>query len=286
MLIFRKSVSWSKFKMALDCPLALQKTLEKQRYVISWPNEAQIKGKIIQKVWELYFNNKMNLHPKGRSVEVVMKVLDRVLASPWLVSEKLVLKNNSTDESFKADLQRVLAKAYEVVAQMKLLQYEVRSEVKLASVFMGFRMFGMLDFLVEVKDGVMLFDGKGHAEENADERQLLYYALALHAAQKRVLGGGFIYWQHKYRPLDLSPLRLKQFVDDEFAKGRRVFEQLKVGVLELPANPSSENCFFCNWKRTCDSSVYKKQDVEVLPEGVTKTSLGDPAWIRKEDTKN
>lgn len=286
MIIFRKSVSWSKFKLAITCPLALQRTLKKEFAVISWPNEAQVKGKIIQKVWELYFNNKMNLHPRGKDISVLVKILYRVMASQWLVNENLIMKTGSTEVSVREELLRVLTLSYGIVKKMNLLEHEVQSEVKLMSVFMGFRMFGMLDFLVRVKGGVMLFDGKGHSEENADERQLLYYALALHAAQEKIIGGGFIYWQHQYRPMDLSPYRLKKFVDEEFAQGRKIFERLKIGVEELEAYPSSENCFFCNWKRTCDKSVYRKQDVEALPQGVVATGLGDPAWTRKSDSKS
>jgi hypothetical protein len=265
MTVWRKSVSWSKFELALTCPLALQKTIEKEyssRFGAKSPHASM--GKLVQKVFELYFNNTMNLKAGGQDPGVLQKILARVMASKW-----------AEEEGVQADQEKeaseLVAKGFAEFKTMGLLNKKVLSEVKLATQFQGFPMFGMLDFLV---DGpIELYDGKGHAEETADPRQLKYYGLQLHSVGKTVTKGGFVYWRHGYRPMDLSAKGLYEFIHGDFARGKKIFMRLREGVNVLESNPSSSNCNFCNWRKTCADSYYKKTDVEVY-EGVQSVGFG------------
>lgn len=259
MTVWNKSVSWSKFKAALDCPLSLQKIIEKEKYFSFRPNMHQTMGKVVQKVYELYFNHELNLRKGGRAPEVPRKILQKVKESSWFKGENLLLPMDVTEDKFWEEVEIVTDQAFGYLSGMGLMNHKVKSEVKFPGIFDGFRMFGMLDFLVEVESGVFLYDGKGHKEENADKRQLLYYALALHGSGRNVRGGGFIYWRHGPRPVDLSPKALKDFAEGDLAKGREIFQRLRTGVSMLEATPSKEKCYFCNYKITCSESVFRKE---------------------------
>lgn len=258
MTVFRRSVSWSKFDLALKCPLRLQKTIEKEYSPkFGAQTKAASMGKLVQKVFELYFNGDFNLKEGGLRPQVLVKILDKVLASKWCDEEGVL-------PEFREEAIPQLEKGFELFMQEKVMGYRIRSEVEMKVTFNGFRMFGMLDFLVNMPGGSILYDGKGNAAENADPNQLKYYALTLHAANVKVLSGGFIYWKHGYRSVDVSPEGLHEFVNGDFARGRKVFERLKVGVDRLESSPSSKNCHFCNWRDTCPDTYYRKDSGPVL----------------------
>ena len=182
MTVFRKSVSWSRFQLALTCPLKLQNTLDKVWAPSSGWNKYAAMGKLVQKVFELYFNNDLNLNPKGRDPAVLIRILDKVLASKWAADELI-------DETFREDAIPQLVCGYEQFQSQKLLGYRIRSEVAVKGAHEGFRMSGQLDFLIEAQHGCLLYDGKGHAEKNADAKQLLYYGLILHSTGRKLVGG-------------------------------------------------------------------------------------------------
>jgi len=271
--VFRKSVSWSKFALALKCPLQLQKTLDKEyshRYGVKTAPAAQ--GKLVQKVFELYFNGDLNLDPRGRRVQVLYNILEKVLKSKWAVGEEL--ETFCSIEGFLDEVKSQLAGGYELFSSMGLLGYKIRSEVQMQVQFKGFPMFGMLDFLVFHPQGKILLDGKGNKEDTADPNQILYYGLELHAAGETIVDSGFLYWRRNFVRVPASPRALHHFVNGDFARGRKIFERLRVGVDMLEANPSSSNCNHCFWKSTCTESYYRKDAVEVF-KGVENVGFGE-----------
>lgn len=254
MTVWRKAVSWSKFKLALECPLRLQKTIDKEFYVQA-PHPPSAKGKFSQKILEAYFNAQLNLKKGGRERKVIEKIARKVMDSPWAKKEQV------TEDMLEEGIEHAW-NGVQLFAQRKLLDYSIRSEVPLQSVHRGFRLFGMLDFLVELPKGVCLYDGKGNAKPDADPKQILYYALTLHAAQKRILEAGFLYWRHGFVPVDVSPRALLEFIKTDYERALPIFEKLQKGVAVLEARPSNENCFFCPWKATCEFSAFKKAPAE------------------------
>lgn len=255
---FNKSVSWSKFDMALRCPMKLQKTIDKEYSPkFGSTTRAAMMGTLVQKVFELYFNNDFNLKAGGRSGEVLHKILVKTLASKWA-------SDGGFDSSFLDEAALQLVSGLKTLEEMGKLHLQTRSEVKMQVQFNGFRMFGMLDFVTAGEGGSYLYDGKGNSREDADPNQIKYYALTLHAAGTKLLGGGFIYWKHGYREVDITAKGLHEFVHGDFARGRKVFARLAAGVDYLEANPTSKNCHYCNWRATCKESYYKKDSGPVL----------------------
>lgn len=259
MTVFRKSVSWSKFRLALSCPLRLQKTIDKEyspKFGVTSPAAAM--GKLVQKVFELYFNGDFNLKEGGQRITVLVKILDKVINSPWAVTE-------GVDPSFKDDAVNQLAVGLATFHDMGILNRQIRSEVKMQVTYAGLRMFGMLDFLINKGNGFSLYDGKGNVSEDADVMQLKYYALMVNSSSGKEVDGGFIYWKHGFRSVDLSSKALYEFTHAEFSEGRKVFDKLKAGVDKLEAKPSSSSCNFCLWKNNCSESYYQKQSGPVIP---------------------
>lgn len=266
MTVFRKSISWSKFSLALKCPLSLQKTIDKEFSVLRGPSSPSAAlGKLVQKVFELYFNNDFNLKEGGQDPKVLIRVLDRTLVSKWAEKE-------GVDPEQRPDALEQVLKGLEIFREQKLLGHRIRSEVEMKVVFDGFRMFGMLDFLMETMNGAYLYDGKGNVSKNADPNQILYYGLMLHAARKKLIDGGFIYWRHGFERVPLDAKSLYDFVHGDFARGRKVFDLLKEGVNELEATPSNSSCYWCLWRKTCAHSVCKKDPSEVF-EGIQEVGL-------------
>jgi len=185
----------------------------------------------------------------------------------WMEAEGLTLPEGKTKEDLIKEAGDLVDTGYQFAVEAGLVAHLVKSEVDLKTSFNGFRMFGKLDFLVDLDQGYFLFDGKGHQEKNADVNQLLYYGLQLHSTGKPLRGGGFIYWRYGYEPVDLSPKALKAFVEGPFQKGKAIFLKLAEGVEKLEATPSQKACFLCQYKSDCEMSVYRKGPITDFERG-------------------
>lgn len=116
-------------------------------------------------------------------------------------------------------------------------------------------------------------DGKGHKLKNADPKQLLYYALILHASGKKILGGGFLYWRHGYEPVDMSPKALYDFTKTDFEKGKRIFLRLKEGwtTSRVPHPPRTASS--SPWKKSCTDSAYRIEGSEDKFTGIQEVGF-------------
>lgn len=273
MTVWRHAISWSKLKLALDCPLALQFTIDKKPHPRSMMTPPQAKGTVVQFIFEQYFNQGINLKPGGQDRGTMEKIIERILSSKFFetTSAQISYPHNKTEEDFKEEVRAQTLTGFDILKDMKLTTFKVRSEVKLNGVFRGFRMFAMVDFLREGQSGDFLFDGKGHAREDADPRQVVYYALNRAASGRKIAGGGLIYWNHGFRKVDVSPAALKAFVENEFAEVRPIFDELKAGTnREFEARPEYEKCRKCNWRNICEHSAAARPPMqEGLPERVS-----------------
>lgn len=263
MTIWRYPVSWSKFKLALECELNLKWTIEKKRKTEIRINYYAERGKLVQFIFEQYFNQGVNLKPGGTTWETMEKVTKRILKSYHYRSLEIIYPNDFSEEDFIRETWDHVKGGHEEMGRIGLLERKVASEKKWNSVFRNHRLFSLMDFDYEGNSGHYIFDGKGNKETNADPNQLLYYALCVTASGVKVAGGGFLYWGHGFRGVDMSPEALKRFVDNDFSRGKPVFDKLKKGTEDLPANPSEDNCKWCSWKNTCPFSFFKKDRVEV-----------------------
>ena len=261
MTVWRYSISWSKFKLALECPLALQNTIDKKPPDHVKPNYHMVKGNVVQKVFEEYFNQGVNLIPGGKEPKVLQRVVDRVLSSLYYANLSITYPVDLTEKDLIESVRYEVRNGLEIFATRKLLNKPIKSEVKWNSVFRGFRIFAMMDFKVDLEGGIGVYDGKGHKKQNANPDQVVYYALALIASGRKVKEAGLIYWNHGYEPVDVSLLAVRTFVSEKLEKAKPIFDQLKAGVEELPATPSEEACVYCPWKYSCVYSVKRRPEV-------------------------
>jgi CRISPR/Cas system-associated exonuclease Cas4 (RecB family) len=261
---WRHSVSWSKFKLGLPgaCQLQLRNTIEKRPPSDPGTTYYQDLGKLVQYAFELYFNQGINKTAKGRSPEVMERVIDKIWASDHIPKMGTTYPMGKSETDLRREARIQVLNGHDIMRTMGILDRPLKSEVKWNSIFRGFRLFGMVDFIDDHKEGVGVYDGKGHVQKNADPKQVLYYALAIAASGKKILKGGLIYWRHGYEPLDLSPRALRDFIDGEFQAGREVFDRLATGTDDLPPNPTSQNCNFCSWKTACPASVYRRREAD------------------------
>jgi len=259
--VWRYSISWSKFNLADICPLALQNTIDKKPPDHVKPNYYMMKGNLVQKVFEEWFNQGVNRVPGGDDPRVLQRVVDRVLASPYYKQMTITYPEDISEADLIANVRHEVANGLEIFRTRKLINTRMRSEVKWNSVFRGFRMFGMFDFYTHVTGGVAVYDGKGHKKKNANPDQVRYYALQLISSGKKVKDAGLMYWNHGYEPVNVSPAAIRAFVDAKVDKVRPIFEKLKAGVEELPATPSDDACNFCSWKYSCVHSAKRRPEV-------------------------
>jgi len=267
--VWNHSISWSKAELALKCQKALQYACEKTKTpgqpVTYWADL----GKLVQKTYEMYFNQQLNLNPAARNVDVLERAARKVLASPFRASLETVYAFGKTPETLEAETIEQVRNGYPMLEELGILTKPVRSEVMVNSVFQGFRMFGALDFLYVEKGFSHVIDGKGHQKENADPNQVRYYALSLMASGRKVGRSGLLYWRHGFREVDVSPAAMRVFIDEVINPIRPIFIKLKQGTEHFPANPSEANCKFCNWRTMCpDSVAYRTPVTDVTPGNV------------------
>jgi len=267
MTVWNKPVSWSKFKLALDCPRQLQYTIDKHPVSDTRPNFYAEAGTITQFVFEQIFNQGINMRPGGETLSVFERATEKILKSSWYLNRQITYPYGKTEEDLFTDVRNGVRKGWEIFKDLKLLNRPIRSEVKWMSTFRNMRVFALIDFVLESQRGIAIYDGKGHAKKDADERQLLYYALTVQSSNKPVSGGGFLYWKHGFEKVDISPEAVKEFVDGPFIEGQAIMRQLMGGIAtDLPTKPG-KSCHFCSWKNVCPDSTELKPPVDhSLPE--------------------
>lgn len=269
MSTWNRPISFYRLKFAWSCPRALQYSVDKVPPSDVGPNYYMQLGTWTQYTFELYFNQEVNLKLKGRSLRVIERVTEKVLASRKFQKEEISYPLGKTEDTLKEEIRRHVRLGFQTMDAKGLTRKKLRSEVRWRATFRGLRLYCQIDFLHEDGQRVDLYDGKGHAKEDADPRQLVFYALALAAAGRRPREAGLIYWQHGYRPVDVSPLAIRNFTEKDLDPALEWFNKLKEGTNEtFPARPEPDRCWRCGWKSICESSPYRKprrDDILELP---------------------
>lgn len=249
------------FKKMMDCPkqaeYAVRERLGDESCVISRDTATYHAdaGTIVQKLYELYFNQQVNLRPGGMSEQTVANAIAKVLSSKPVT--KILAETTFPDGKTMADLRTFIvtsaATGRKALFDGGVLDQPMRSEVASPGEVDGYRIFAFIDFLRTTEKGVYIYDGKINASASADPRQLWYAALT---RDEPVLGGGFFYWKlGRYVAVDMSPEAIQKFKEGDFAESRRRWEPiLGPGVESLEATPSYAACRFCNWNGMCPSA--------------------------------
>jgi hypothetical protein len=239
----------------------LQHEIDKRPYDIQMPTYIFDVGKYVQRIFEIYFKNEINLRPAGQSVAVLLKLADRVLTAPTEDLHTTYWPGQSR-EKLEAVVRECVEKGFTTLQELKLLDRKTECEVPETVMFPGRRLglYAQLDFKWVYKDHVRIMDGKSSKdlEKNAtDERQLLFYALVMRLKGFQVADSGFLYYRHTFKPVDTSSAAIRTFLDGDFDRGYKIFEQLYSGVMELEATPSKEVCGDCRFRLTCSASVLR-----------------------------
>lgn len=271
MAVWNKPVSWSKFRLALECPRQLQYTIDNTPVSVIQRGWYAGMGTAVQKVFELFYNRGLWEKPVTRTPAILKEVARRVLLA-GAYDEGIIYDDTLSKEKLEQEVYSQVESGRQVLEGAGLLGVGLTSEKGWGATFRSLRLFGMVDFLRFRADGSMsLYDGKGSQRKNADPRQILYYALILLASGKRVADAAIVYWKHGIEYVDVSPGAIQEFVENDFIRGEEVFQKLKAGVAELPAVPNKKNCGWCSWRRSCPESPYHQSDLKL--EGLV--SLGD-----------
>lgn len=267
MTVWNYSISWSKLDLASKCLRALGYACDKTPapgFPISYWKDL---GSVVQKTFELYYNQQINLKPGGQNPAIVPRMTDKVLNSAFRANLNTVYPFEKNEDNFREDVHRQTRKGFESMRNIGLTKLKVTSEVKVNAVMGGFRIFALIDFLRYGRSGIYIFDGKGHHEENADPDQVRYYATAFAAQGRKVAGGGLIYWEHGHRNVDVSPEAIRDFINRRIDPYREVFTALKKGTNDLPPSPEAERCKRCPWRSICDKSPHYKDPNQTYESG-------------------
>lgn len=276
MITWKKPLSWSKFKLALDCPKALEFVLSQTPPSEVRPTYWMALGIEVQYIFEAYFNQGVYL--RNQNPDVIQKIVERSLATDRIERMEVTYPYGQGIDKLQQRIREDSATGFTAVQKAGLLDGTmVKSEQKFRSKFKGLRVFAWADFLKYTgKNTVEIWDGKNNKDKNADPRQLLWYAMVIMSTGMNVSGGGFIYYKHgEAVPVDLGVNAVMNFIRTDFQRGRKVFDDLQEGVTALPAQPDKKICRRCDWKRSCKASVFYQP-----PPDLSSSTVG---W--KEDVE-
>lgn len=261
-----RGLSWSMWKRIMDCPKQAEFAVRDR---LGDPSAAREQttptyhadaGTIVQKLYELYFNQGVNLRSGGTSPEAVAKACRKVLESKWAreIIAATTYPRGKSEGTLRQLITSAAASGRQALFDAGLLEKAVRSEVPTPGEVDGFPVFSLIDFLVETPQGDYIYDGKVNAAATADPRQLWYAALA---RGRPVLGGGFVYWRlGKFVPVPMGADAVEKFRRGEFAEGRERWEPVMgPGVEELDPTPKFSSCRWCAWNGKCASAQTSKQ---------------------------
>lgn len=267
MIYYRpRGLSWTMFKRILDCPRQAEYAIREKggdpdaARVQTTPTYHADAGTIVQKLFECYFNQGVNLREGGTRPEAIAAACARVLASKW--AARVIAATTYPDGKTEADLRRFVAESAasgrQALFDAGILEKQVRSEVPSPGEADGARIFSLIDFLVKTPEGVYIYDGKINAAASADPRQLWYAALG---RKEPVLGGGFVYWKlGKFVPVPMGQRTLEEFRRGDFAKGMdRWGPVMGRGVDSLEPEPRYAVCRWCSWNGRCASATMSRR---------------------------
>lgn len=262
MLAFNRPVSWSRFKTVLDCPKKLEHELLEIPGSEYGTNYWRVRGTLVQYVFELFYGQQVNVRPGGTEQGVLERIAVKVFNSSKMIEDPVSYPSGKDESSLKEEVYLQVINGWRQLRDLGLLDKPVLVEQDWFTVYNGFRMSARFDFLWMHPGGKQaeLFDGKGTMKPWSDVRQLYYYALMLLSSGVSVSRGGFLFYNHDSVIIPLGPTELKKFVDEDFRRGRLVFESLQKGIGELPATPSLETCRMCTWRLSCKASLYNQGD--------------------------
>jgi len=263
MVTWSRVWSWSKVKAAGECPLQMQFAIQKVPRVDLHNYWAEL-GLATQKIFELYFNQGLNMNPKLRNAKTLRVITERVLGTSKFRDLSISHPGEKDKEDLKKEIREDVQSGLKHLEEADLLRYPTEAEFWANGSLRGLRIGGMLDFIVKKPNELVLLDGKGSIEENADPRQVQYYALVLMGQGRRPKSAGLLYWKHGYRPVDVTNKGLRDYIDEHLSIVMPLLKQVEKGAPEpLEAKPSKKTCRYCSYRFSCPESMYRDEGVYV-----------------------
>lgn len=264
-----KGISWTLFQRAEKCERSAEyhrrHTPKKNS---TWPTYYADVGTAVQRCYELYFNQGVNLRPGGTAPAKVALCAEMVLTRDAML-QALFNETTFPDGKKRQDLfdqsRSDVQSGLHAINSAGWLDRPVRCEVKAPGKIKGWPTFGSIDFLVQNPDGSEdVWDGKATSQANADVGQVRWYALSRRSSGKNVTGAGIIYFrQGRAVPVPLDAESVAPFLE-RFAKVEHVWEQMRGGALSLPATSrDSHTCHWCNWSSSCPDSYTRRMPVDL-----------------------
>lgn len=258
---YNKPVSWSRFQVASQCLKRLKIQLTKD---LSYPSQPVIfestkKGLIVQKIFELFFQHDLGRRSLDRRKNIL------AIYNKYINSSQV--EKYGDISSIKDEMREMVENGLFYFEERDYLKYKIVSEYGAVSAYKGIRLYGKLDFLVwKTSTEVVLVDGKGHKEKEADKDQLLFYALILLQKGLNLSKASLLYWKHGWDDADISVESLQKFLRGDFEEVRNLFVDLKQGISSdnFPASPSNKACKYCEFKHSCSQFEGMKKKVEVI----------------------
>ncbi len=270
---WNKPISWTFFENLATCPKRNEHRLRGVPPNTTWPSYWATIGTIDQKIYELYYNQGINLKmaatEKGTDMGVVKRVAEKVLASKWV--RELLGETTYPPGKEEADLVATVRSDVEsgrvALFNAGILEKKCRSEVPSSGKVRDVRIFAFIDFIHEGPNGAEVYDGKAKSRADADDRQILWAALTINGQD--VVKGGFLYWRQGYHEVDVSTKAQLEFLEKELDPVRPQIERLKTGVVSLEARPSDRACLMCKWNQSCSESTKRKRELDFnLPDEI------------------
>jgi hypothetical protein len=256
---WNKPISWTFFENLDTCPRKIEHRLRGVPDDTVWPSYYADVGTIVQKVYEVYFNQGINLKEtakeKGIDLVVVKRVAEKVLTSKW--AREVLGATTYPDGKEEADLVKQVRFDVEngrtALWNADILNKPVRSEVRSPGEARGIRIFAFVDFVRKTDEGEEVYDGKSKSRPDADDRQVVWAALTRKGVD--VVKGGILYWRQGFHQVDVSTKAQLEFLEEHLDPLIPTIERLKTGVVSLEAKPSDGNCLMCRWNRSCEEST-------------------------------
>lgn len=274
MIRWTRDVSWSKLRLALECPKKLGYAITKtptDKGITYW----SVLGTTVQYVFELYYNMGVFKHEAKRGEDTFIEITKRVLISPWMDRQGLSYPPTKVKEDFENEVKRHVMGGRKLMSDLGLLDKPIRSEVRFFGKLRDMPAGGKIDFLYELpKNYVRILDGKATTKMNADPGQIKFYGLLALSRGLTAVDSGLLYWDKGFQSIDTTPKALKEFLDGPVEQGLKIFRRLENGVESLPALPEPTKCMKCEYKRACPEAAVEK-DIRQMGEQEIQMGFGD-----------
>lgn len=268
---------YSQFDLYNKCPLSYKWKYVDFKKPKAPPNRYYaLKGIVIQKMFELFYNNEWFLKRSAcrefmysKAPEIYEDTL-KWCHVDWQSKIAKKTKHEVYDEFLE-----MIGKNLDLVKEKKLLGKYAKSEVKLTSFFEKNNyviLTSKVDFIIHNQDGLQILDGKATSNKKGyldNPAQLYFYAMMYHFKNK-VYPDRLGFWFYKTAEIqyvDFSPEKVEKLKEDISDVLYKIYKK------KFDATPSYSKCLFCDYKDECHERI--KSEATKASEKAVKVTEDD-----------